>query len=185
MWAQTRRRVGDVEIGVDGKGLTHAQLREHVTDKDLRRLELYTKNLVDHHLVTDLLPPLARLYFLARFDVSLSAVGMQSNQLIRMLFQLQQAILLGMGLQHKRIEDLHEEFPDRNVSQLLALNTKCLSQVIADLSDSFNFSSLPPATRSASRPSTSRTRRCGPTRRSPSTRASEPMQPKRRWLASR
>ena len=43
--------------------MTRAQLLEHVSDYDLARLQLYTQNLVDHHLVTDLLPPLARLFY--------------------------------------------------------------------------------------------------------------------------
>ena len=42
--------------------MTRTQLLEHVSDHDLARLQLYTQNLVDHHLVTDLLPPLARLF---------------------------------------------------------------------------------------------------------------------------
>ncbi len=54
---------------------------------DMKRLELYGNNMADYHLVTDLLPNLARLYFLygVSNEVHLSA--------------LQQAILLGVGLQ--------------------------------------------------------------------------------------
>lgn len=33
---------------------------------DLKRLGLYSRNLVDYHLITDLLPMLSRLYFLGR-----------------------------------------------------------------------------------------------------------------------
>jgi tRNA(Met) C34 N-acetyltransferase TmcA len=53
----------------------------------MKRLELYGNNMADYHLVTDLLPSLARLYFLFGLnnEVHLSA--------------LQQAILLGIGLQ--------------------------------------------------------------------------------------
>ena len=53
----------------------------------MKRLELYGNNMADYHLVTDLLPSLARLYFLFGLnnEVHLSA--------------LQQAILLGVGLQ--------------------------------------------------------------------------------------
>ena len=53
----------------------------------MKRLELYCNNMADYHLVTDLLPSMARLYFLFGLssEVHLSA--------------LQQAILLGLGLQ--------------------------------------------------------------------------------------
>ena len=33
---------------------------------DLKRLGLYSRNLVDYHLITELLPMLSRLYFLGR-----------------------------------------------------------------------------------------------------------------------
>jgi hypothetical protein len=58
-----------------------------ITPYDMKRLELYCNNMADYHLVTDLLPSLARLYFLFGLsqEVHLSA--------------LQQAILLGLGLQ--------------------------------------------------------------------------------------
>lgn len=52
-----------------------AEVEREFTAYDLRRLELYARNLVDHHLVTDLLPALARMHFLkALGDVHLSAV---------------------------------------------------------------------------------------------------------------
>lgn len=38
-----------------------------VTLYDLKRLESYKKNLVDYHLILDLLPTLARTFFLRRF----------------------------------------------------------------------------------------------------------------------
>jgi N-acetyltransferase 10 len=44
------------------------ELRMHLTDADLRRLEVYTSNMCDHHLITDLVPTIARLYFMQRFD---------------------------------------------------------------------------------------------------------------------
>lgn len=33
------------------------------TSYDLRRLESYSKNLVDYHLITDIVPTIARIYF--------------------------------------------------------------------------------------------------------------------------
>jgi N-acetyltransferase 10 len=59
-----------------------------LTPHDLKRLELYARNMVDYHLIADLLPVLARLYFLGRLP--------QVNT-----SYLQAAILLGLGLQHR------------------------------------------------------------------------------------
>jgi N-acetyltransferase 10 len=40
-----------------------AILQPYVNLFDLKRLESYSKNLVDFHLVMDLVPAIARLYF--------------------------------------------------------------------------------------------------------------------------
>lgn len=46
-----------------------------MTTYDVKRLEMYSNNLVDYHLITDLIPTLARLYFTNNLgDVQLSAV---------------------------------------------------------------------------------------------------------------
>lgn len=45
-----------------------------MTKYDLKRLEMYTNQLVDYHLIMDLLPPLARFYFLNQMgEMHLSA----------------------------------------------------------------------------------------------------------------
>jgi hypothetical protein len=63
-----------------------------LTPYDLKRLESYSNNLVDYHLILDLVPTVARLYFLERLPASLS-YG-------------QAAILLCLGLQHQQLEHL-------------------------------------------------------------------------------
>lgn len=65
-----------------------------MTPFDLKRLESYANNALDYHVVLDLLPSLASFYFDRRLgpDVRLSAV--------------QSAILLGLGLQRKSVEDI-------------------------------------------------------------------------------
>lgn len=51
-----------------------------LTQYDIKRLEMYCNNLVDYHLVVDLLPTLARLYFLNKLaDTHFSAVQSVSN----------------------------------------------------------------------------------------------------------
>ena len=52
--------------------LTKAELDLFLTPHDLNRLEKYAQNMVDYHMVMDLLPTLARLYFTRRLDVSLN-----------------------------------------------------------------------------------------------------------------
>ena len=54
--------------------MTRADLDLTFTSYDLKRLELYSRNMVDYHLITDLLPTLTKLYFLNRLDVNFSAV---------------------------------------------------------------------------------------------------------------
>ncbi|XP_043271018.1 RNA cytidine acetyltransferase isoform X2 [Venturia canescens] len=77
------------------------------TPYDLKRLGMYSNNMADYHLIMDLLPPLARLYFLNLMgETHFSPV--------------QAAILLGLGLQHKTVDKLAEEL-DLPSSQLLGL----------------------------------------------------------------
>jgi N-acetyltransferase 10 len=55
--------------------LSKTELDVYLTKYDLKRLEMYCKNLVDYHLIMDLIPALARLYFLNHMgDTHLSAV---------------------------------------------------------------------------------------------------------------
>ncbi|RWS24897.1 N-acetyltransferase-like protein, partial [Leptotrombidium deliense] len=64
---------------------------------DLKRLELYSQNLADYHLIVDLLPHIAKFYFQGKFgtDFHISAA--------------QAAILLAIGLQRKTFEDVTQE----------------------------------------------------------------------------
>ncbi len=48
----------------------------------MKRLELYTQNLVDYHLIMDLLPAIARLYFLGRCDTHLSPAQAVSDNIV-------------------------------------------------------------------------------------------------------
>ncbi|XP_061532157.1 RNA cytidine acetyltransferase isoform X3 [Phycodurus eques] len=87
--------------------LSASELAVHFSPYDLKRLELYSRSMVDYHLIMDLVPTVARLFFLKRLgDVSLSAA--------------QCATLLGIGLQHKSVERLEKEL-DLPSSQLMGL----------------------------------------------------------------
>lgn len=97
------------------KELTREELELHITLYDLKRLEMYAQNLIDYHLIVDLLSPLARLYFLGRLgDTTLSAA--------------QQAILLSFGLQHKQIEDIEQEL-NLPSSQILGLFNRAIRKL--------------------------------------------------------
>jgi hypothetical protein len=85
---------------------------------DLKRLESYARNLLDYHVCLDLLPPVARAWFLQRVPVALSA--------------LQAALLLGMGLQYKTVDALEAEL-GLPANQLLAL----FNRAVRKLSDHF------------------------------------------------
>ncbi len=69
--------------------LTADELKNMISPYDMKRLELYSNNMADYHLITDLLPTLARLFFIFR-----NIDGLH-------LSALQQAILVGIGLQCK------------------------------------------------------------------------------------
>lgn len=74
--------------------ITSSELSFFVTPFDLKRLDSYANNMVDYHVILDLLPYVSSLYFDKRLgeDVNLSPV--------------QASILLGMGLQRKSIEEV-------------------------------------------------------------------------------
>lgn len=97
------------------KDLSAKELESHFTSYDLKRLELYSQNMVDYHLVMDLLPTVAKLVFLSRVSVQLSAV--------------QSAILLGLGLQHRTVDELEKEL-DVPASQLLGLFNRMIRKIV-------------------------------------------------------
>lgn len=80
---------------------------------DLKRLESYSKNLVDFHLIMDLVPTLAKLYF-SKQVIPRAAVTLSYTQ---------SAILLGLGLQFKTVEDLQTDL-NLQANQLLPLFNK-------------------------------------------------------------
>jgi N-acetyltransferase 10 len=85
----------------------------------MKRLTSYSNNMLDYHVILDLLPSLATLYFSGRFaalDLKLS--GIQSS------------ILLALGLQRKVIEDIEAELK-LPVSQALSLFVKVIRKITA------------------------------------------------------
>ena len=115
--------------------LTFSDLSTALTEFDLRRLESYADNLVDYHLILDLLPWLAGQLFTQRLRVHLSFT--------------QQAILLALGLQHKVVEAVGKEL-GLQVQQVLAQFNKAIrkcTQAIRAIADNAQKRSTQPATK--------------------------------------
>lgn len=103
-------------LPVDTTDLTDTEMSLYFTSYDVKRLELYTKNMADYHLIMDLVPTFSRLYFLGR----LSNLHMSP---------VQSALLLGLGLQHKKIDELAKEF-DLPGTQLLGIFNKITKKIL-------------------------------------------------------
>ncbi|OCH85192.1 DUF699-domain-containing protein [Obba rivulosa] len=89
---------------------------------DLKRLESYSNNMLDYHVIMDLLPTVSSLYFEKRLgeEVHLSAV--------------QSSILLALGLQRKTVEEVEAEL-QLPVAQVLALFVKVIKKISKRLTD--------------------------------------------------
>lgn len=54
--------------------ISRAELESVFIPYDLKRLEMYSRNMVDYHLIMDMVPTIARMFFLNQLgDISLSA----------------------------------------------------------------------------------------------------------------
>lgn len=54
--------------------ISRVELESVFIPYDLKRLEMYSRNMVDYHLIMDMVPTIARMFFLNQLgDISLSA----------------------------------------------------------------------------------------------------------------
>ena len=83
---------------------------------DLKRLDSYASNMLDYHVILDMVPTIASLYFSGRLKQNVRLTGVQS------------AILLAIGLQRKVLEDVEKEL-SLVVSQLLAMFVKIIRKI--------------------------------------------------------
>ena len=74
--------------------LVSTDVRDLFSPFDMKRLDSYANNMLDYHVILDLLPTLAALYFAKRFPLDVKLSGVQSS------------ILLALGLQRKSVEDI-------------------------------------------------------------------------------
>ncbi|KAL2756987.1 hypothetical protein ACRALDRAFT_1075722 [Sodiomyces alcalophilus JCM 7366] len=98
--------------------LTKADLDGLLTPFDLKRLESYANNMLDYHVILDMMPAIAHLYFTGRLKANVKLTGVQ------------QAILLAIGLQRKDVDAISEELALPS-QQILAMFIKILRKVTA------------------------------------------------------
>ena len=96
--------------------LTKEELDTMFSPFDLKRLESYANNMLDYHVVIDLVPLVAVLYFTGRMRGKVSLTGVQA------------AVLLAVGLQKKEVEVVEREL-GVPLSQLLAMFVKVVRKV--------------------------------------------------------
>lgn len=123
------------KLGDDNESpLNKEQLDEFFTPFDLKRLDSYSNNLLDYHVIVDMLPTLSQLYFRDKTKkLNLSSV--------------QAAILLAIGLQHKNIDNISKELNLPN-NQTIAMFAKIIRKFSNHFREMLNQSiseSLPEA----------------------------------------
>lgn len=101
------------------RDLTRQELDMHFSCYDIERLEKYSKNLLDYRVIKDLLSRAAMLFFRNQMgDLQISAV--------------QSAIMLGLGLQHKTVDELCTEL-ELPSSQLLGLFNRTIRRSVEEI----------------------------------------------------
>ncbi|KOS19736.1 UPF0202 protein KRE33 [Escovopsis weberi] len=112
--ASAGSRLDAAEVPALGK----EELDRLLSPFDLKRLESYANNMLDHHVILDLMPAVATLYFTGRvrFEKPLSGV--------------QQCVLMAIGLQRKDVDEVARELSVQT-SQLLAMFIKILRKFTA------------------------------------------------------
>ncbi|KAK9480498.1 GNAT acetyltransferase 2-domain-containing protein [Lipomyces japonicus] len=112
------------------KSESHTVSKREVDDLfspyDLKRLESYANNLTDYHVIVDLLPFIAQLYFLRKLR---ARTGGEEDDVEEIkLSAIQSTILLGLALQKKDVTSLERELKLPS-SQVLAMFAKCVRKV--------------------------------------------------------
>lgn len=113
--------------------LSKEEMDMFLTPYDLKRIESYSRNLVDYHIIMDLLPTLGRMVFLQKFPFELT--------------MLQASIMIGMGLQYKSVTQLETELNIQS-RQVLSLFNKAIRKIsgfLSSVQDAAISASLPKA----------------------------------------
>lgn len=105
-----------LDISHNIQPLTKSELDDHFSPFDLKRLDSYANNMLDYHVILDMIPSIAHFHFTNRLKPAVSMTGVQSS------------ILLAIGLQRKVLEDVEKELGLPS-SQLLAMFVKIVRKV--------------------------------------------------------
>ena len=96
--------------------LDRATLDSLLSPFDLKRLESYADNMLDYHVIMDMVPLIANLHFTGRLRNLVSISPIQS------------AVLMAIGLQRKTLEGLEKELGVGN-AQVLSMFQKIIRKV--------------------------------------------------------
>ncbi|KAF2636195.1 DUF699-domain-containing protein [Massarina eburnea CBS 473.64] len=106
----------NLDADLVAKPLKKSELDEILSAYDLKRLDSYANNMLDYHVILDMLPTIATLFFTGRLKGQVKMSGVQT------------AILLAIGLQRKEFSDVEKEL-GLNASQLMAMFVKVMRKV--------------------------------------------------------
>ncbi|KAJ4287927.1 N-acetyltransferase 10 [Kalmusia sp. IMI 367209] len=105
-----------LDVSLAPRSIRKAELDDLLSAYDLKRLDSYANNMLDYHVILDMLPTIAHLYFTGRLKGHVKMSGVQT------------ALLLAIGLQRKEFSDVEKELGLNN-SQLLAMFVKVIRKV--------------------------------------------------------
>ena len=113
---ESASHVADLDIDVQATPITKAELDALFSPFDLKRLDSYANNMLDYHVILDMLPSIATLYFTGRLKSQIKMSGVQV------------ALLLAVGLQRKEFSEVEKEL-NLSSSQLMAMFVKVVRKV--------------------------------------------------------
>lgn len=99
--------------------LTATTLSLFIKADDIKRLESYSNNLIDYHMIIDLIPILTKLYYQNAFPNFT-------------LNYTQKLILIGCGLQYKSIDRIKDDLKIQS-NQVLSLFNKIIKKFVNNL----------------------------------------------------
>ncbi|CAI6284530.1 unnamed protein product [Periconia digitata] len=105
-----------LDADLAAKPITKPELDQMFSAYDLKRLDSYAQNMLDYHVILDMVPAIAQLYFTGRLKGQVQ------------MSPLQKATLLAVGLQRKEFSDLEKEL-NVTSSQLMAMFVKVIRKV--------------------------------------------------------
>lgn len=106
----------NLDVELQATPITKTELDALFSPFDLKRLDSYANNMLDYHVILDMLPSIATLYFTGRLKSHLKMSGIQV------------ALLLAVGLQRKEFSEVEKEL-NLSSSQLMAMFVKVIRKV--------------------------------------------------------